>query len=69
MKKEEMKIEKGQKIYLKIDDRKRGVGGIFERFDTDLDMLWGEYDVLILKQPKRKMSIPLSRISNFEIWK
>jgi len=53
-----------KKIKLGIEGRKNCLLGIFEKFDTNLDMAMGETDAIVLKQNKKTLLIPISLIKS-----
>ena len=53
-----------KKVKLGIESRKNCLLGIFEKFDTNLDMARGETDAIVLKQNKKTLLIPISLIKS-----
>lgn len=72
MTKDILKPYLNKKIKLEIAGRKNCLWGMFEKFDTNLDMLRGETDAIIIQQFSkdnlsfRRLLVPISIIKKID---
>ena len=62
MTKEELEPYLNKNIRISVEGRKNCLKGTFEKWDTNLDNIYGETDAIVLSQRRKKLLIPISRI-------